>query len=309
MLIICRNCATSHRLEPDSLGQDGLSLRCESCRSVWLVTAPTTAYGLAGSDEWDLVETSSLGSVDRPAQFAAFSAGIPADFAAPEDIDVADLDMDVAAELAEGETETDEAPAEVMQETTMVDSPALVPIQAAALPETEPRAAWPDIESLAARRARRDAPLPRRRFKPGLSAAVLALLALNAGLLAWRADIVRLLPQTASLYAVVGLPVNLRGLSFENLRMFRSEHEGVGVLVVEGSIVNVTKRPVEVPQLRLAMHNDAKHEIYAWTMQPPRSILGPGDALPFRSRLASPPADARVQVRFFRQRDVVAELN
>jgi hypothetical protein len=43
--------------------------------------------------------------------------------------------------------------------------------------------------------------------------------------------------------------------------MFRAEREGVGVLVVEGSIVNVTKRPVKVPQLRLAMHNDAKHEI------------------------------------------------
>lgn len=52
-----------------------------------------------------------------------------------------------------------------------------------------------------------------------------------------------------------------RRLSFENVRMFRAEHEGVGVLVVEGSIVNVTKRPVKVPQLRLAMHNDAKHEI------------------------------------------------
>jgi hypothetical protein len=225
------------------------------------VTAPMTVYALAKSDEWDVVETGSLGSVDRPAQFAAFSAGIPADFAAPEDIDDADLDMDLATELAEVETETDEAPAEVTQEMTVADLPALVPVQAVALAKIPPPAAWPHIEALAARRVRRDAPLPRRRFKPGLSAAVLALLALNAGLLAWRADIVPLLPQTASLYAAVGLPVNLRGLSFENVRMFRAEHEGVGVLVVEGSIVNVTKRSVKVPQLRLAMHNDAKHEI------------------------------------------------
>jgi hypothetical protein len=45
-------------------------------------------------------------------------------------------------------------------------------------------------------------------------------------------------------------------------------------------------------------------------MRPPRSILGPGEALPFRFRLASPPADSReVQVRFFKQHDVVAGLN
>ncbi|MEA2984135.1 MAG: hypothetical protein QOD94_389, partial [Alphaproteobacteria bacterium] len=41
-----------------------------------------------------------------------------------------------------------------------------------------------------------------------------------------------------------------------------------------------------------------------------RSILGPGDTLPFRSRLASPPLDAReVQVRFFNGHDVAAGLD
>jgi hypothetical protein len=136
------------------------------------------------------------------------------------------------------------------------------------------------------------------------------LVAAHAGLVVCRTDIVRLLPQTASLYAAVGLPVNLRGLAFENLHMSRVEQEGVGVLVVEGSIVNLTSRPVEVPRLRLAVRNEAKQEIYAWTAPPGRSILAPGDKLPFRSRLASPPTDAReVQVRFFNRRDLVAGLN
>ncbi len=149
-----------------------------------------------------------------------------------------------------------------------------------------------------------------RWLKPGLPAAILALVAANAIIVAWRGDIVRLLPQTASLYAAIGLPVNLRGLAFENIRMSRAEHEGVGVLVVEGSIVNVTGRSVEVPRLRLSVRNEVKNEIYAWTAQPGRSILAPGDTLAFRSRLASPPADAReVQVRFFSRRDLVAGLN
>jgi hypothetical protein len=147
-------------------------------------------------------------------------------------------------------------------------------------------------------------------LKPSLPAAILALVAANAAVVAWRADVVRLLPQTASLYAAIGLPVNLRGLAFDNIRMSRVEHEGVSVLVVEGSIVNVAGRPVEIPRLRLAVRNEAKNEVYAWTMQPNRSILAAGEALPFRSRLASPPADAReVQVRFFNRRDIVAGLN
>ena len=169
-------------------------------------------------------------------------------------------------------------------------------------------AAGPGTATFAARRARRGAH-HRRWFKHGLPAAILVLLALNASIVGWRADIVRLLPQTASLYAAVGLPVNLRGLSLQNIHMTRSEHEGAGVLMMEGSIVNVTARPVAVPRLRFAVHNNARHEIYAWTMRPPRSILGPGDTLAFRSRLASPPLDARkVQVRFFNAHDVVAGL-
>jgi predicted Zn finger-like uncharacterized protein len=294
MLIVCPSCATSYQVEPDSLGQDGRSARCARCRNVWFATIPALVSTLGGPDDWDVVDTGPASSI-----------GTPPNFAAPEDIDVAGL----SAEIETARAAQDAVLAEVTQENTVADSPSLVPAQAAASMEAQPSAAVPDIETFAARRARRDA-LRRRRFKPGWPTAILVLLALNAGIVGWRADIVRLLPQTASLYAAIGLPVNLRGLSFDNVRMSRSEQEGVGVLIAEGSIVNVTARPLEVPRLRLAVHNEAKHEIYAWTMQPPRSVLGPGDTLLFRSRLASPPADAReVQVRFFSRRDLVAGLN
>jgi hypothetical protein len=42
---------------------------------------------------------------------------------------------------------------------------------------------------------------------------------------------------------------------------------------------------------------------------PPRSVLPSGEALPFRSRLASPPPEGRdVLVRFFARRDLVAGM-
>ena len=76
------------------------------------------------------------------------------------------------------------------------------------------------------------------------------------------------------------------------------------VLVVEGTIVNLTPRTLEVPRLRFGLRNGSGHEVYAWTALPSKTLLGSGDGLPFRSRLASPPADGRdVIVRFFSRRE------
>jgi len=310
MLIVCPNCATSYQVESNSLGQNGRSVRCARCRNVWFASIPTAVATLAGSDEWDVIDAgvppSSLGQLEP----AARPAGASANFAPPADIDVGGLGAEIATERAVQEAEADAVLAEVTQDGAAVESPSLVPPQLVVSTAAQPAGAGEDIETFAARRARREALRRGRWLKSSLSTVIVILLAANAALIGLRKDVVRLLPQTAALYAAIGLPVNLRGLAFENIRMSRIEQEDVGVLVVEGSIVNVTSHAVEVPRLRLALRNDAKHEIYAWTTMPSRSILGPGEALPFRSRLASPPADAReVEIRFFSRRDVVAGLN
>src|SRR5712671_1478451 len=144
---------------------------------------------------------------------------------------------------------------------------------------------------------------------PGLGTAILALIAVDLALIGWRADMVRLLPQTASLYAAIGLPVNLRGLNFTKVTTMTEAQDGVQVLVVEGTIVNATSRMVEVPRLRFSVRNERGQEVYTWTAQPPKALLAPGEPLPFRSRLASPPRDThQVLVRFFNRRDLVAGI-
>jgi hypothetical protein len=164
-----------------------------------------------------------------------------------------------------------------------------------------------DIDSFAARRARRLEAIRRRRWQPNLAAIILTLALVNASIIGSRADIVRVLPQTASLFAAIGLPVNLRGLSFVNVTSAKEAQEDVSVLIVAGDIINNTSVPVEVPRLRLAVRNDAGSEIYTWTALPDRTVVGPGETLPFRSRLASPPAEGRdVVVRFFTRNDTAA---
>ena len=82
-------------------------------------------------------------------------------------------------------------------------------------------------------------------------------------------------------------------------------NEGVPVLLIQGRIVSTAKRTVEVPRLRFAIRNASGIEIYSWTALPTRSLLSPGEAVAFQSRLASPPPETHdVLVRFFNRHDL-----
>ncbi len=133
---------------------------------------------------------------------------------------------------------------------------------------------------------------------------ILALIILDAIVIGWRADFVRFMPQTASFYAAIGLPVNLRGLAFTGITTTTEQHEGVPILVLEGTIVNESRKLADMPHLRFAIRNAAHQEVYSWTATPPRAVLASGEAVAFHTRLASPPPDARdVLVRFLNRYD------
>ena len=101
--------------------------------------------------------------------------------------------------------------------------------------------------------------------------------------------------------------MNLRGLTFTDLKIGNEIHDGVPVLVVEGMIVSMVSMPVDVPRLRFTLRSAKGAEVYAWTAQPSQAVLGAFETMPFRSRLASPPAEGHdIQVRFFTRRDAVA---
>jgi hypothetical protein len=165
-----------------------------------------------------------------------------------------------------------------------------------------------DVESFAARRL--SLRLKRQHWLrwplTQLQTVIMALIVIDAVVVGWRADFVRLMPQTASFYAAIGMPVNLRGLNFDGLKVSTEQHEGVPILVLEGAVVNDTRKWADVPHLRFAVRNAARQEIYSWNATPPRATLPPGEAATFRTRLASPPPDARdVLVRFLNRRDMM----
>jgi hypothetical protein len=165
-----------------------------------------------------------------------------------------------------------------------------------------------DIETVAARRQRRSGTRHAPRWPMSrLHSGIVALVLIDAFLIGWRSDIVSALPQTASFYALMGVPVNLRGLSFDSVVTSTEQHEGVPILVVGGNVVNTARKIVDVPRLKFVVRNAARQEIYSWTAVPTRSLLPPGEAVAFRTRLASPPPDAHdLILRFVTRRDLAA---
>jgi len=109
----------------------------------------------------------------------------------------------------------------------------------------------------------------------------------------------------ASFYKLAGLDVNLRGVSFKDVKVSTETVEGKPVLVIEGVIVGETRKPVELPRLRFSVRDAQGSEIYAWNTVLDQTTLQPGERALFKSRLASPPAEGKsIDIRFFNKQDV-----
>ena len=284
-MIVCPSCATSYMVDPASLGPSGRTVRCARCKSTWHAGGPQEK--VAGFVADVIAEAEVNEGIAPPRRQASD------DFGAEPDAPAAALPQDTEpgehAELPQGE------------------APPIVPAGTELPPPAHSFQADDGGEVFVARRARMQERRKVKRRSSKWTAVILVLLGFNVALIGARNEVVRYFPQTASLFAAIGLPVNLRSLSFEDVKITKEERDGVPVLSVEGNIVSVAKRPVEVPRLRFAIRNSSGQEIYAWTAAAPRSILEPGEKIEFRSRLASPPAEAAdVMVRFVGAQDDAA---
>ncbi|MGP9814469.1 MJ0042-type zinc finger domain-containing protein [Rhodopseudomonas sp. NSM] len=289
MHIVCPHCTTSYAINPAKLGDTGRTVRCSRCKEVWLARPE------------DVIQSE--------ARVAAMTA---------EDKQPTD---DLAADAGWGLTDDD-------QDTPVVDSPPI----AAELPTVEDRTPpepEPDADAEALPRAgrkrskrsfgsRRPKGLkarltPLRQDPVGTIKSVLtastacaAFGALALGLLIWRTDVVRLMPQTGAFYRLVGFEVNLRSLAIKDVKISRETVESKPVLVIEGMIMGLGRKPADLPRLRFVVRDERGTEIYAWNAVLEQTVLRPGEQAWFRSRLASPPAEARfIDVRFFNRRDLM----
>jgi predicted Zn finger-like uncharacterized protein len=280
MFIVCPHCATSYAIDLAALGDTGRTVRCSRCKEVWLahpedaVDAPAPMLATAGGDGYGAMPDSAEAEWEALARDDADEHSPMVD-SPPL---AAGWPDDAAAEDAD----------EVDQDTSSEDH--------------EIRRPW--YRRLLNRPASSHAGSRSVFNTPAIAVAMGALV---IALVVWRADVVRLMPQTAAFYKMAGLDVNLRGVAFKDLKVATELVDGKPVLVIEGVVVSTTKKPVDLPRLRFSVRDAQGTEIYAWNALLDQTVLKPGERAAFKSRLASPPAEGRnIDIRFFNRRDITA---
>jgi predicted Zn finger-like uncharacterized protein len=309
MHITCPSCASEYDLPEGSVGPGGRKVRCVECQTIWQVNA------LAGSETGPTMSAAPEPTTPYESRSATAQ---PEEMAEPDqaqDNDSADLNawMTMAngkqADEGTGNDQNgidslfDDVPSEDKAETLPVvieaNNDAAAEIQAPLTARPATRAKRGLIHGHVGQFR-----TSKNRVAPLAVGAAALLLALIMGAVAFRSSIVAALPQMAGLYKAFGITVNLRGLEIIDIASELTEADGISVLVIKGTVRNPGHEARDVPPLFLAVLDENEKEHYGWSVTLEERRIEAGASLPFRRRLATPPAEARkVMVRFYKQGD------
>ena len=283
MQIVCPHCTTSYAIDPANFSEAGRRVRCARCQQVWLAR-PEYATAMAGYEpDNDAADARETFPATRPrltddAPHVA-SPSITGDWPDPridQTEDKANSHWPASAQMDEA-AEQREPPRSRLRSLGPMISFRLPPKLLAAIPAIN------------------------------LKTACIVMSAMVFGLVIWRAEVVRLMPQTASFFRMAGIGVNLRGLAFQDVKITTESVNNKPVLLIEGALVGISRKSVEIPRLRFIVRDAKGSDIYAWNAVLEQPTLNPGEKAWFKTRLAAPPAEGReIAVRFFHKMDLAA---
>jgi hypothetical protein len=113
----------------------------------------------------------------------------------------------------------------------------------------------------------------------------------------YRYDIIKTWRPAATIYALFGLDVNVRGLVFtiSSDQVPRVEN---GV-VVKGEIVNVSEEEQPIPKIYGVFLDEGGKSVYDWSFTVEAQTVAPGGKVPFLTKVENPPATAnKLELRF-----------
>jgi predicted Zn finger-like uncharacterized protein len=268
MLIVCPSCASEYAIDVDHVGAEGRHVRCAACRTTWFISP---------DDVVAAVEAEMTAAMMEAVQAGPGSAKAEAQPAASFD------DWDATSAETPPALEPDPEP---------------LPGDLDAAPPTDAPEA---TEAVDTRRRPRPAmprkPVRRSRFSPAAALGLSVVAGLCLAVLG-RTTVVRAMPQSAGLYARLGLPVNLRGLDLRDVVAFQTQGEGAQ-LVVEGDIVGVAAEGAPVPPIAVEVRDGHDQVLYRWNVAAPRQTLEHRETARFRASLSTPPVEGRaIRVSF-----------
>lgn len=191
----------------------------------------------------------------------------------------------------------DTAEPEPFQSLVQEDAEEEKPIDPEKIPDPEPIPqvlSQPDVEQ---------GPKKKSRLVPIIAVVVAVLLIGGGGAAAFlfRDAIMKTVPFTAKIYGLVGLGGETLGAGLD-IRSVKSEREnqaGTDVLVVRGTIANVSEIVRTVPMIRVALFDVNGKEIQTSTTKPTKPTIEKGAELGFRAEIRDPsPLARRLEVTF-----------
>ncbi len=275
VVIACPHCGTRYQVPPETLGDRGRKVSCAHCGKAWLAEAPAPA------EDDRLFTPTEEEALDR--EFTAIEHRAA----------IAEVPGPLKKLLAKGET----PPPEVMKSIAEIKAAIAPKAPEAAPPEpAEPKPTVADKVAKGRLDKRQKAVghgLPAARLLRGIRLGAVGLLVVMiCGGLWFRTEIVRLFPDMAGFYSVVGLGVNVVGLEFTEVSTLMTRRGDNPVITVSAKIHGVEARRVRVPAVVVSLLDEHGASLYQWSVMPKAGDVEPGEAIDFSAELASPPKGA-----------------
>ncbi|GAA6211023.1 hypothetical protein NBRC116602_07630 [Hyphomicrobiales bacterium 4NK60-0047b] len=108
-----------------------------------------------------------------------------------------------------------------------------------------------------------------------------------------RVSLVKAIPSMANVYSVLGMDVNVRGLTFTNVQQKWVIEDNRLLLKVQGEVTNLTNRYKTLPPMVFGAVGTDKKEIFRWVMRVRKKPLLPGEKAPFMAMVPLPPKQAK----------------
>lgn len=264
MIITCPECQTRFKTSAKAIGPNGRTVRCASCSATWFVPSE------AGELTLDRLMLEDIEASEN-------------EVVAQEIKTKASLKQDLSEQSKRQES---------IGSGRVVDKGALAAAAWTGQTDDAPtiiRGAHSDMRDRTERRR------SRRRFWNVMLIWLIPLLllaALVAGAYHYRQDIVNRLPKSASLYKALGVEVSAPGLTLSPPETRYAQIDGKPVLVVEGTLKNISSEALSLPLVTLSLHNSSGQQVAEWNVQLEAARLDAGASADYLSQYPTPPLDA-----------------
>ena len=121
----------------------------------------------------------------------------------------------------------------------------------------------------------------------------------------YRHDIVKDYPKSATLYKAAGVDVSVSGLVLDRPETRYAEVDGVPILMVSGSVRNISDGQLSLPMVELSLHNADDDVLTSWVVDLDKAVLPKGGRTAYSTQHPNPALDAAIlKTRFIDETSV-----